>query len=281
MILIVLIAEELAVWQEHEQMLCPVVWITTKRGSGSGTIVYSEDRGDGCQTYVLTNYHTIETAIRSATERSALLQTDGKREVTEEVKVEIFRYAYGRMKALTDAYQAEIVAYNKEYDLALLRLKTSRQVPYVAKLLPAGVEVYGFQRIYVVSCSLLNPPIAAKGELNDVDDGEDRKQYWRGTANIVFGNSGGAVFTRYKGNYCLIGVPIRIEFVPDEFLKHRVWFVPIPRVWEWVKEEHLLFLVDSSVKPTECFEKREKLRKEAERRLAAKSASEPTPAPRP
>jgi hypothetical protein len=163
--------------------------------------------------------------------------------------------------------------------LALLRLKTSRQVPHVAKLLPVEAKVYIFQPIYAVGCSLLHPPIATKGEINYLDDVIDRKLYWMGSANIVFGNSGGAVFTEYQGNYYFIGVPSRIAGTWEQVFTHMAWFVPISRVRAWFKEEQLHFLLDASVKPSVCFEQRERLRQEAERRLAAKPANEPTPAP--
>jgi len=50
-------------------------------------------------------------------------------------------------------------------------------------------------------------------------------------------------------------------------------------VREWVKAEHLDFLVDPNVKPSDCFAKREQLRKEAELRATARPKSVPTPAP--
>jgi len=265
--------------KKHVQMLYPVVRVTAKNAGGSGTILYSEDRGDGCQTYVLTNHHVVEGAINVVTEWSSLLQQDVKREANDEVKVEIFRYTAGSRQDFTDACQAEIVAHSKEHDLALLKLKTSRKLDHVAKLLPPDAKVYIFQPIYAVGCSLRHPPVATKGEINYLDDVIDKKVYWMGTANIVFGNSGGAVFTEHNSDYYFIGVPSRVAGSWSQIFPHMGWFIPITRVREWLKEEHLLFITDSKIKPSECFEKREQLRREAEARLVIGRKSEPTPAP--
>ena len=267
------------VQKKHVQMLYPVVRVTVKNSGGSGTILYSEDRGDGCQTYILTNHHVIADAIQITTVWSSLLQQDVKQEVNDEVKVEVFRYTDGSRQDFTDACQAEIVAHSKEHDLALLRLKTNRKLDSVAKLLPTDAKVYIFQPIYAVGCSLLHPPVATKGEINYLDDVIDKKVYWMGTANIVFGNSGGAVFTEYKGDYYFIGVPSRVAGHWVQIFPHMGWFIPISRVREWVKAEHLDFLVDPNVKPSDCFAKREQLRKEAELRATARPKSVPTPAP--
>jgi len=204
-----------------------------------------------------------------------------KREVNDEVKVEIFRYTQGSRQDFSDACQAEIVANSKEEDLALLRLKTSRKIDHVAKMLPENVRVYIFQPIYAVGCSLLHPPIATKGEINYLDDVIDKRTYWMGTANIVFGNSGGAVFTEHNGDYYFIGVPSRVAGSWTQIFPHMGWFIPITRVRNWAKAEHLEFLIDPKVKPSDCFAKREQLRKEAELRISAQKKGEPTPAPKP
>lgn len=262
--------------QKHEQILYPVVRISCADVGGSGTIIYSEDRGDGCQTYVLTNFHVIERAIKIKTEWSSLLQQDVKREVNDEVKVEIFRYDKGSRQDFTDACQAEIVAHDRQHDLALLRLKTSRKIPYVAVLLPESAKVNIFDRIWACGCSLLHPPIVTEGIVNYLDDVIDNKIYWMGSAQIIFGNSGGAVYIFRDNRYYFIGVPSRIAGTWGQAVTHMGWFVPITRIREWFKDEHLDFLLDPKKKPRECFEMREKLRREAEKNRKAES---PTLAP--
>lgn len=263
--------------QKHEQMLYPVVRVTVGNGGGSGTIIYSEDRGDGCQTYVLTNHHVVSDAIKVKEEWSSLLQADVKREANDEVKIEVFRYTNGSRQDFTDACQAEIVAHDKNHDLALLRLKTSRKSDYVAALLPADTQVFIFQPMWAVGCSLLHPPVATAGTVTYLEDVIDRKNYWMGNAQIIFGNSGGAVFLKDGDRYCFAGVPSRVAVTWGTVVTHMGFFIPPTRVREWSKAEKLDFLTNDKSKPSDCFKLREQLRLEAERRKLGEKR-EPTPA---
>lgn len=254
--------------KKYEQILYPVVRVTTGSVGGSGTIVYSEDRGDGCQTFVLTNHHVIAEAIKIKTEWSSLLQMDIKKEVNDEVKVEIFRYDDGHRQDFTDACQAEIVAHDRAHDLALLRLKTSRKVQYVAKILPENVRIHLFERAWASGCSLLHPPVVTEGTINYLNDVIDNKTFYMTTAQIIYGNSGGAVFYEHNGDYYFIGIPSRVAISGFQAVSHMGYFIPIDRIRQWLKDEHLEFLLDPKVKPSDCFKQREQLRKEAEQRRA-------------
>jgi hypothetical protein len=248
----------------HEEILKPAVRVTIGRGGGSGTILYSEDRGDGCQTFVLTNHHVIDSAILVKEEWSSLLQTDVKREVNDLVQVEIFKYDADSHQDLSDMARAEIVAHNKQHDLALLKLKTSNKFPNVAQLLPEDAKPRIFEPIWAVGCSLLHPPVATDGMINYLDDIIDRKVYWMGSAQIIFGNSGGAVFVEMDGHFYFIGVPSRVAGTGWQVVPHMGWFVPVSRIREWFETDHLVFLVDESVTPKACFDKRRRLQKDAE-----------------
>lgn len=271
---VVLSAAELPpdIKKKHEQMLYPVVRVTSGDVAGSGTIIYSEDRGDGCQTYVLTNHHVIENAIKITTVWSSLLQADVKRESNDEVKVEIFRYTEGSRQDFADSCSAEIVAHSKEHDLALLRLKTTRKLDFVAKF-PSETQFYIFQPIWAIGCSLRLPPVATEGIITYMDGVIDQKLYWSGSASIVYGNSGGAVYTKFGDNYYFIGVPTRVSGAGWQIFPHMGWFAPLPRIKEWITDEKLDFLIVADKKPTECFELREKLRKEREAQLNKKDSS--------
>ena len=257
---------------KHTEMLYPAVRVTVGGGGGSGTILYSEDRGDGCQTFVLTNHHVIDSAIHIKSVWSSLLQKDVKQEVNDSVRVEIFRYAEGSKQDISDSCRGEIVAHAKEHDLALLRLKTARKFDYTATLFAGGGDVQIFEPIWAVGCSLLHPPVATEGILNYLDDMIDRKLYWMGSAQIIFGNSGGAVYVKKDGHYYFVGVPARIAVTRGLPVSHMGYFVPIPRVREWIAEEHLDFLVTDKT-PTECFETRKKLRDKAMEKSKSKDDS--------
>jgi len=260
-------AEEAEIELQHRQMLYPVVRVSSGSAAGSGTVLYSEDRGDGCQTYVLTNHHVVEAAIQIKEEWSSLLQAMVKREFNDEVRVELFRYAEGSRQDVTDSYQAEIAAHDKNHDLALVKLKTNRKLDHVARLLPENVMVRIFQPIWAVGCSPAHPPIGTTGHINYLDEVIDRKVYWMGSANIIYGNSGGAVYLKHGGDYWFIGVPSRVAVTWGQAVTHMGFFVPIPRVRQWCADEHLTFLTAPNVKPGECFAKREERRKAAEMRL--------------
>lgn len=257
-----LVADEIQ--KKHDQMLYPVCRVTVGSSGGSGTVLYSEDRGDGRQTYVLTNHHVVADAIAVERKWSSLLQKDVKREVHRPVRVEIFRYSDGSRQDVCDSYRAEVVAHDKDHDLALLKLKTGRKIAYVAVLLPAGETVAIFEQIWAIGCSLLHPPVVTEGVIDYLDDVIDRKVYWMGSANIIYGNSGGAVFIERGGRYCFIGVPSRLSVTGFQAITHMGYFVPITRIRKWIKAEHLTFLTDEEVKPTECFAKREEMKKKAD-----------------
>ena len=265
----------------HQDMLYPVVRVSTGPAAGSGTVVYSEDRGDGCQTYVLTNHHVVEAAIHIKEQWSSLLQRDVKREANEPVTVEIFRYADGSTQDVADSYQADIVAQDKGHDLALVKLRTGRKIAHVARLLPSGTKVAIFEPIWAVGCSLRHPPVVTQGIIDYLDDVIEQKLYWLGSANIIYGNSGGAVFVERDGRYFWIGVPSRVAVTWSQAITHMGYFCPVPRVRQWITDEYLLFLTDPVAKPTNCFAKREELRKQAELRMLGdkpQKPAEPTPA---
>jgi len=65
----------------HEWFLYPVVRISHGYSGGSGTVVYSGENDEGgFSTYILTNYHVVETAVSIAEEWDSGLQKQVKRE---------------------------------------------------------------------------------------------------------------------------------------------------------------------------------------------------------
>lgn len=272
---------------KQQEMLFPVVRVTVSGSGGSGTILFSEDRGDGCQTYVLTNHHVVAGAIKVKEEWSSLLQSDVKRESNDPVKVEVFRYADGSRQDVSDTYRGDLVAHHHRHDLALVKLSTTRKLDHVATLLPAEGKVAIFEQIWAVGCSLLHPPVVTEGIIDYLDDVIDRKIYWLGSASIIYGNSGGAVFIERDGHYRFIGVPSRVAVTWNQAVTHMGYFVPVTRVREWLADEKLAFLFDGKSTPTACFEQRKKLREQAELQLFRKgtpngsSAGDRTPTPSP
>ena len=107
----------------HEKILYPVVRVRTEKAGGSGSVIAcleDPDHEGEFQTFVLTNWHVIENAISTSEEWDSLLKKNRKVEVLQRVQVELFDYA--RMSDVTggNARRADIVAYDKNHDLAVL-----------------------------------------------------------------------------------------------------------------------------------------------------------------
>ena len=73
--------------KRHEDMLYTVVLVQAGASSGSGTVVFSDIRGDDYETFVLTNFHVVDTAVKVGEERDPKAQKGGKRERREPVEV--------------------------------------------------------------------------------------------------------------------------------------------------------------------------------------------------
>jgi hypothetical protein len=66
----------------------------------------------------------------------------------------------------------------------------------------------------------------------------------------------------------LIGVPSRGAVTGFSIVvSHMGFWIPIDSIYKWFEEQHLTFLLDSSVKPFESMAKREALRKKATKEM--------------
>jgi len=85
--------------------------------------------------------------------------------------------------------------------------------------------------------------------------------YDMSSAQIIYGNSGGAMF---KSNGILIGMPSKIAVTGWIGLPitHMGLFIPINRVYEYFKEEHYNFIFDLDINEKESLKLREKEIKE-------------------
>lgn len=274
---------EVSLKELHEQVLYTQVRIIVKGSKGavggSGTIIYSKEGKRGYSTYVLTCYHVIEEAISVRKEYDPKIGRDRKFEYRQVVTVELFDYKsvpHGR-RPVSSSVDADIVAYDKTHDLALLKLRTVNKMPYVANLLPLEAEsklVIGTP-CYAVGCALLHDPILTQGIITHIGDEIDYKDYWMSSAQIIFGNSGGAVFVFLDGKYYFVGVPSRIDIVGwGSPVTHLGYFTPVHRVYEFLKEQMFDFIYDSKKTEEECEAERRKIKEAAEKRVLVAVESE-------
>lgn len=253
--------------KQHTQMLYPTVRVRTQNATGSGTIVYCDDRDDSgvYDTFIFTNHHVVSNAIRITKKWNSLLGRNEDLEVTDLVTVEIFNYRQQSKTAGRVVYDAEIVAYEAEEDIAVLRLTTNIELKYVARLIDKELveKLRMFQPVFAVGCSLGHDPIASSGMLTGLSNIIEHKSYWMMSAQIIFGNSGGAVFLEHKDNYYFVGIPSRIAGTRNQVVEHMAYFIPPTRLHSWITRQHLNFLSNGKATPREAFKIREKIRKQS------------------
>jgi len=257
----------------HEQVLYSQVRVKAGQGGGSGTIIYSNKFDSHYSTYVLTCHHVIDSAITVKKEWDSRLGRDRKKEYRQLVTVDFFDYQNSPHGSVPVTYStpAEIVAYDTPHDMAILKLRTVEPAKYTANLYPKGEhkDINIGTKTIAVGSALLHDPIITEGIITHQGDEIDYKIYWMSSAQIIFGNSGGAMFAERDGNYYFIGVPSRVDVVGwGSAVTHLGYFSPIPRVYDFFKEQLFHFLVPGS-KHTEsdCLKEQESREEREERRL--------------
>ena len=88
------------------------------------------------------------------------------------------------------------MAYTKEEDMALLRLRSIDKIEHVTKFYPLDriKEIKMFMKTYAVGAALGHQPIATDGWITCMSDEQDNFVFWMSTAQIIFGNSGGSMY---------------------------------------------------------------------------------------
>ncbi len=256
--------------EKHEKLLYPVVRVRTDKAGGSGTIIYSKQNPNNSNehlSFVLTNHHVIEDAIQIKTEFDSILKRDVKKEFTQKVRVDIFDYVNLSQMNSSNTHTADIIAYDKSHDIAVLKLDTPKQLQYVATLCPRdSIEsIKLFTPIYSCGASLLHDPFANRGEVTYLNEEFDNKDYWMSNSNMIFGNSGGAVFLAETGEF--IGIPARIVSTQLGFgfdlITWMGFFIPISRIYNFFDEQELKFLYNDEYTYKNCMDLRHERQKKA------------------
>jgi len=256
--------------EAHEAYIYPIVRVSTGDVGGSGTVIYSfhkEGEQDRFSTYVLTNHHVIASAIRITDVWDSNLKKEIKEEKRSIVYVEIFKYRDLSTPVGTLKVEADIVLYNENEDMALLKLRSEESVLHVANLLfpVATGTIKVLDETIAVGCSLGFPPIPTPGVLTRKDFQVESLPYHMSSSQIIYGNSGGAIFDA-PGN--LIGIPSLVAVVGwGTPVTHMGLFIPISRVYTWLEKEHYDFLYDYTKKEVDCLKAREE---EIEKKQAEK-----------
>jgi len=255
--------------KRHKAIALPCVRVRAGQAGGSGTIIYnapSEDRG--YSIYALTNYHVIEGCIKIENKWSSLLKKYKKVDSFEAVECHLFNYRWGQRAVGGSIIQADIMAYDQEEDLALLKLRGEEKAPSVATLYPRNKEreLYVGERVICVGAGLGEKPVQTEGILSQFGIEISRREFWLSSAASIFGNSGGALFL--KRSYELIGVPARIAVSMAGFsmdpITHLSYAIPVTRIYDFLDEQKFRFVYDADYTEKGEAELREKLRTEEE-----------------
>ncbi len=262
--------------EKHEKMLYPMVRVRTTKAGGSGTIIYSEKvpgTDDVWETYLLTNFHVVADAVRLEKVWNTLLQREMQKDVMAEVSIERFLFEYDSWEPTTRGYQGDIMMYDKNMDIALVKIKSSKPFKRVATMFPKGQEkerLKFFTPLYAIGSGLGHPPLQTMGEMAGFDDIIENYPYWLSTAATIFGNSGGAVFLAETGEY--IGIPSRIAVVIIGFggdaITHMSYFIPIISIYKFLEDNLFQFIYDKSFDSIKCAEMRRNKRERDEARMA-------------
>lgn len=267
--------------KQHEEMLWPTVRVLSRAAAGSGTIVYSKPDAKGkYHTYVLTCEHVVDDLIEIEKKWDSIAKIDRRQEILDEATVELFYYEhFSRCKGSSGTFRAKIVAYDKDQDIALLELDKETPVEWIGALFPSDKvesELHIFDELYAVGAAMGHEPIATHGILSYMDEKIDGHVYWMSTAQMIFGNSGGAIYrySQEREKYEFLGMPARITismfgYKPDA-ITHMGFFVPISRIYNILKANFYHFIFDDAFTYEKCMEMREVAKKKQERLLMAK-----------
>jgi S1-C subfamily serine protease len=237
------------------EMLYPTVMVDLGQGQGSGTIIFSGARDhkswadEKVWTLVLTNYHVVESAINIEEEFDPIKGKKMQKETRRPMHVRLWDYNDYSTAVGTTGRVARILAWDKNRDLALLRLDDKeRVISSVATLWPEDIGgPYLFQKTWAVGSGMGNPPYPTEGLLSGIS-GKDQKgrALYLSSAPIIFGNSGGSLwaYSKQRDRYEMIGVPSMVgAFGYGNIVTHIAWSRPISEIRTFLRENEFGFIL--------------------------------------
>ncbi len=235
--------------QEHIEMLYPTVLVRVGSGSGSGTVIYSKlDQDEKYESFILTNWHVIQGSVILKNEWNSEKKERIDTETRRPVNIDLWEYNNYSTSVGTIGRTANIVAYDKGRDLALLQIEdTERQMPYIANLYPEGVDEgpWIFQTVYAVGAGMGKPPFPTTGLLSGYSRDQDGRDLYLASAPIIFGNSGGSLYVySSRDKFELIGVPSMVSaYGWGNVITHMAWSRPISEIRVFLRENKYGFVL--------------------------------------
>lgn len=215
------------------EMLGPTVQLSGDETVGSGTVIASLPHKDGgFETFVLTANHVVRNIL-----------ADSPRLKKEGITVTIYK---GRKETHR---KCDVVCRNPQHDLALVKLRGTKRVHAVAKLVAQDrvdkLELW--TPIYAVGCPLGNDPIPTGGFLSSLENTVRGTKYWMINAPTYYGNSGGGIFD--GDSHELIAVFSKIYThgsTRPVVIPHMGLAVPMSLVYSWLEKEGHAYLIRRS-----------------------------------
>ena len=208
-----------------DMVLTPVIALQDGTGNihGSGTIISSKKEHDHYVNIVMTNWHVI----------------DGFRNYQEEIHLRTFGYdEFGyRDNAKSNIFPVEVLYESELVDCAVLRFYTGIKLCSI-KILPSDIQIKLFDDVIIVGCQLGQEPSATFGKVVDpIYVWFDGFVSLKVTAQIIFGNSGGACYLSEYGEIYYVGIPSRIATYPGGAVPHMAFVSPISEILKQMEKD--------------------------------------------
>jgi len=187
----------------YDELLYPVVRITTTDGIGSGVIISATDSTD----LILTAAHVVENYSA--------------------VSVTVYSYNNNKQSILC-VLNASVVLTDTNKDLALLSVLCDSVVK-TAKLAPKDYVPFLFNPVYAVGCSLGLPPRPSQGIITSINN-----KSWEISAPILPGNSGGPVYD--ANTHKVIGIAVWVKTYQGQLITTMAGVVPIQTIYKLLEE---------------------------------------------
>jgi len=256
----------------ERELLLPNVRVRSGNAGGSGTVLYSQPNGNGgYSTYILTNHHVVENNIEVQKKWSPLLKKKVDVDILGTVETHFFKWQYSSRAIGATEISADIMTYDVEEDLALLKIRDEDAAPAVAKMFKRGEEknLRLGQELLAIGAGMGEAPVITHGILSQFGREIDNREFWLSTAPTIFGNSGGAVYLAETNEF--LGVPARIAVIASFFgsdaITHLSYFIPITRVYKFLESQMFRFVYDSDFTEEGEETAREEARAQEERKL--------------
>ena len=249
----------------HNEIIYTTVRIKSEKGTGSGTILYSglNDNGN-FETFVLTANHVIDELCEVQNRWDPMLGRDVKMELRKKCEVDVFRWEKISDATGAIAIDADIIARDKLMDVALLRLRTGKEISPTASMFSEDIDgITISDKVIICGAAMGVPPIVTNGNVVLTNAEIDNYDYFLTTAPSIFGNSGGATFRRSRDTdiYELIGMPARITVSIVGFsaspITHLGYSVRVDNILKFLRHNCYNFIFD----PTHTIEQDNELRK--------------------